>query len=463
MSTLSALVLLSALTAADDAVLVQFSSDNCGACRTMQPIVARLADAGYPVQTVNIDQQPEYARQFRIQGVPTYVLMVKGRETDRAMGATGYDKLVQMFQGIQPNPVAQTATVVRGQSPELTPVGPVPAETSARGTYENQAAAASQSSSAAQLALQASVRLKVEDASGFGFGTGTVIDVHGEEALVVTCGHLFRVSEGKGTISIDLFAPGATESVAGQLLAYDLKRDIALVSMRPSVKITPMQVAPEGQVVRPRDGVFTIGCDKGANPTVRESQVTAVNKYQGPPNFTVAGQPCDGRSGGGLFTADGLLIGICNAADPQDDEGIYAALGSIHWQLDQLQLAEIYRRGGVTPVAAPPQLAAVPSLPAQMPSRQLEPVAAATAPAATQSSTPDGDSEVIVIVRSRSNPQRPGEVFTLNGAPPELLAKIAAHAGRGADVRAASFDSSRMAQRDRVGAELPVIRGQSAE
>src|SRR5688500_8200934 len=141
MSTLSALVLLSALTAADDAVLVQFSSDNCGACRTMQPIVARLADAGYPVQTVNIDQQPEYARQFRIQGVPTYVLMVRGRETDRAMGGTGYDKLVQMFQGIQPNPVAQTATVVRGQSPELASAGTIPAAISAQGTYQNQAAA----------------------------------------------------------------------------------------------------------------------------------------------------------------------------------------------------------------------------------------------------------------------------------------------------------------------------------
>ena len=56
--------------------------------------------------------------------------------------------------------------------------------------------------------------------------------------------------------------------------------------------------------------VFTIGCDKGADASVRSSQITAVNKYRGKPNFCAAGAPVDGRSGGGLFTADGLLIGI---------------------------------------------------------------------------------------------------------------------------------------------------------
>ena len=52
--------------------------------------------------------------------------------------------------------------------------------------------------------------------------------------------------------------------------------------------------------MRPGDRAFSVGCDKGADPTVRQTHITAVNKYQGRPNVTAAGQPVDGRSGGGL-------------------------------------------------------------------------------------------------------------------------------------------------------------------
>ena len=46
--------------------------------------------------------------------------------------------------------------------------------------------------------LAATVRLRVEDAQGRSFGTGTIIDARSGEALVITCGHLFRESKGKG-------------------------------------------------------------------------------------------------------------------------------------------------------------------------------------------------------------------------------------------------------------------------
>ena len=39
------------------------------------------------------------------------------------------------------------------------------------------------------------------------------------------------------------------------------------------------------------DAAFSIGCDKGADPSVRLTQITAVNKYKGKPNYTAAGQP----------------------------------------------------------------------------------------------------------------------------------------------------------------------------
>ena len=36
-------------------------------------------------------------------------------------------------------------------------------------------------------------------------GTGTVIDCRQGEALILTCGHIFRDSAGKGRIEVDLF------------------------------------------------------------------------------------------------------------------------------------------------------------------------------------------------------------------------------------------------------------------
>ena len=41
-------------------------------------------------------------------------------------------------------------------------------------------------------ARAATVRLRVHDPDGYGTGTGTIIDTRDGEALVLTCGHLFR-------------------------------------------------------------------------------------------------------------------------------------------------------------------------------------------------------------------------------------------------------------------------------
>ena len=49
---------------------------------------------------------------------------------------------------------------------------------------------------AAGQCLASSVRLKIEDADGNSVGSGTIIDARAGEALVLTCGHIFRESQG---------------------------------------------------------------------------------------------------------------------------------------------------------------------------------------------------------------------------------------------------------------------------
>jgi hypothetical protein len=256
-------------------------------------------------------------------------------------------------------------------------------------------------------------------------------------------------------------------------------------------------VAPPGYTVRPGDRVFTIGCDKGADPSVRQTHITAVNKYRGKPNFTAAGQPIDGRSGGGLFSADGCLIGICNAADPRDDEGLYAGLASIHWQLDQIGQSEIYQRsalarGGVAPQPGPPEAASNALLAAQVggqgsagaspfqadlpvqtsgASQIVFPTAMNTPSARAAEIAPvvaaGDDTEIVFIVRSKRDPSQRSDVYVVDQAAPDLVARIT-HAARASGEQRAALASRAAQPAVRTAAanparNAPIVRGQSSD
>jgi Trypsin-like peptidase domain len=193
-------------------------------------------------------------------------------------------------------------------------------------------------------ALEATVRIRVQDDRGESFGTGTIIDRHDNEVLVLTCGHIFRESAEHGKILCDLFTAEGPQGVPAKIISYDLRRDVGLISLRPGVPVEPANVGGGGHQAREGSFVFTVGCSKGADPTLMRNRVVAINRYHGPANLVVGGCPVDGRSGGGLFSEAGVLIGVCNAADQPNNEGLYAALGPVHTVLDEAGLGFIYRR-----------------------------------------------------------------------------------------------------------------------
>ncbi len=349
-----ALVVCLALAGTGETVLLDFTAPWCGPCQAMGPTIKRLQTNGYPVRKIDIDQHPRLAAQYRVRNVPCFVMVSNGREAARVVGATSYDQLVRMYQnaGFRQSPPARPNTTRvhlaanrslggSDSSAQVRAAASLPAATAAPLAAGRAALLSPQ-----QLAFQATVRLRVVDPRGHSVGTGTIIDTHGSEALLVTCGHIFRDSQGKGAIHVDVFPPGGKKTVAGQLIEYDLRRDIALISMRPGVALKPVPVAADAAQVHKGDSVFSIGCSRGADPSLQRSRVTAIDKYQGPANIEVDGQPVDGRSGGGLFSSRGELIGVCNAADPADNEGIYAALGVIHWQLSRIGLQRLYQDSG---------------------------------------------------------------------------------------------------------------------
>ena len=305
--------------------------------------------------------------------------------------------------------------------------------------------------------LEFSVRLRVDDSNGHSYGTGTIIDTRSGEALVITCGHLFRDSQGQGTVMVEVFAatPAGVRAVGqypGQVISYNLDRDLGLVSIRPDKAVRVAPIASPQTVMDRGARVTSVGCDQGQDPTALATRVTAVNRYQGPPNIEASGAPVEGRSGGGLFNTEGELVGVCFAADYEGNEGLYTALQSIHDELDRLGLTDVYQSAGRAEIAAATRTATPPVVRGQEPPQPVMPFAdsdplARTAIAAqaephlapTAAPTPlnpieqaaweeimtrAADSEVICIIR----PKQPGgksEVIALPSVSPDFVRALA--------------------------------------
>jgi len=77
-------------------VLVDFWAEWCGPCRMMNPVVTELAKeyAGrVKVGKVNVDENPELAVKYGIQGVPSFLVFSKGDLVKQMVGAQPGEKL----------------------------------------------------------------------------------------------------------------------------------------------------------------------------------------------------------------------------------------------------------------------------------------------------------------------------------------------------------------------------------
>ena len=474
-SVLLALVL--SAPSSGETVLLDFYSDSCGPCREMIPTLRRLESLGYPVRKINITRDRAAAEHYRVTRVPTFVMLVDGREVDRVVGAADFSRLERLCRmGRHPTSIGQPSEkwlASAGRTPGSIAIPPSPGGSrpeslttggvataqgpplaqpwrSADGTPPSWPDGYAVSGRPDAKLIAATVRLRIEDAHGHSCGSGTIIDARDGKALILTCGHVFRDSMGNGRIEVDLFGPAGIERTAGRLLSYDEDRDVGLLSIETRLPIRVVRVAPPEYRVSPGDSVINVGCNNGEEPTVRHNRVTSLDRFLGPPNVQVGGLPVLGRSGGGLFSDEGLLIGVCNFADPQDNEGTYAALESIHAELDRAKLSFVYRPPRELPTDRAPLVAVEPPpmskrMPAASRLVQLteSPMASSGPPLARSRNDSfqalsgkeratleeirrrkaEG-AEVIFIVRPRSDPQARSEIFVLDHVSTEFLRQL---------------------------------------
>lgn len=82
-------------------VLIDFYADWCGPCRTMSPVVDRVADelgTLAKVVKVDTDAEPDLAAAFHISSIPAFYVMYHGQVVDGAIGVTPASQLRDMVE-----------------------------------------------------------------------------------------------------------------------------------------------------------------------------------------------------------------------------------------------------------------------------------------------------------------------------------------------------------------------------
>ena len=80
--------------------MVDFWAVWCGPCKMLSPVMDGIAEqygAKVLVAKVNVDEEPDLARQFGVMSIPTVVFLKNGREFDRKEGVMPAQAFTQVL------------------------------------------------------------------------------------------------------------------------------------------------------------------------------------------------------------------------------------------------------------------------------------------------------------------------------------------------------------------------------
>ncbi|MDI9509727.1 MAG: thioredoxin [Bacillota bacterium] len=88
---------------ADMPVLVDFYADWCGPCKMMAPVIDELAkeyEGKVKIGKLNVDDNPETARQYRVMTIPTLIIYKNGELVDTVVGVVAKNALKEKLDAL---------------------------------------------------------------------------------------------------------------------------------------------------------------------------------------------------------------------------------------------------------------------------------------------------------------------------------------------------------------------------
>ena len=81
-------------------VVLDFWAEWCGPCRMLSPIVDEIAEevSGIKVCKVNIDEQTNIARRYRIMSIPTLMLFKNGEVAEKLIGVQPKELILDILK-----------------------------------------------------------------------------------------------------------------------------------------------------------------------------------------------------------------------------------------------------------------------------------------------------------------------------------------------------------------------------